>query len=414
MRLRRQSVGRDPVSWTRQTFLLVTSNWLSMWGRAGNAIVAVVGFAGVSIILISLFSLRQGMREMYELSGRQDVAVVVARGARSEAESTVPDFAAPAIAAMLSAPPARLVSAEYTSNNVQLPPEREGVVGVYVWGRGTSRGGMSTRPDLRLVEGRSFESGRAEAIVGLGLVRLHPVLTVGSEVRVRNTPFSVVGIFATGSGVSDYEVWMDNDVYRSTAVDVLGAGALVNSSSIWVRLNDDISVERINSILDDEYFLEEWGEFSAFSQRELLRMQSNEIIANMTLVTVAVALIVGAAAVFGAVNTMFTAVSMRAREITTLRALGFQSSPIAISILSEALTLAAFGALIGAMTMSATLRHLSVPWISGISTPVVLQFSVTPSVVFAVVLYAFLLGLLSSALPLLRAVRLPITMSVVR
>ncbi len=142
------------------------------------------------------------------------------------------------------------------------------------------------------------------------------------------------------------------------------------------------------------------------TERQLLSVQSHDLVERAAKAAIAVGLVMGIGALFGAINTMYAAVAHRSREIATLRALGFQSFPVALSVMSEALALSLCGALIGTALAVAVIRQLAFSvWNNGASSNITLHFAPTPGAVFIALGYVVLLGVISSILPSMRALR---------
>ncbi len=385
--------------------------------RAMSSWIAVLGFAGVSAMLIVLLAGRQGISAMYALAGRSDVAVVMAGDASYESLSFIP----PPVALELERMPGiahtatgALISKELVEiASVRLTARNSDRFGATVTGRGVTPSAFELRPRLRIVEGRRFESGRFEVIAGRAVARQFGV-HLGSKVRVRRAAFEVVGIFEDGGGVAEMEVWCDKALLQSAfAAQPDSRSALrepEQTSVVWVKLAGRDGLRELNgAIATSPLGPMKTLNVHARSEREFLRAQSSGLLESASKAAIAVGLVMGLGALFGAINTMYAAVAHRSREIATLRALGFQRPPVAISVISEALLLSLAGGLVGAALALLAIHGLSFVVYNGAAgTNLAVQFLPTPGTVLAALGYVLLLGMASSILPCIRALRCPI------
>lgn len=222
-------------------------------------------------------------------------------------------------------------------------------LGVAATGRGVTPAAFELRPQLKIIEGRRFAPGRYEVIAGRAVAEQFGV-QVGSDVRMRNATLTVVGLFEDRGRVAEMEIWGDKAVFEtlSSPAGAQGSGSAFEQTSVlWVKLTPGGLSALNGAIASSTTELMKSLRVRAVSERQFLRAQSNGLIAQATKAAIAVGLVMGAGALFGAINTMYAAVAHRSREIATLRALGFQSLPIAISVISETLLLGLAGALIG-------------------------------------------------------------------
>ena len=398
-----------------QSLVLSAANVRSIPTRAPASLVAILGFAGVTAILVVLLSAREGIRTLYTLSGRDDVAIVKGADTTWEGMGIMPDAVAlniarmPGIARGTDGP---LISRELTSTGVVRLLAAGSRGDTRASGRGVTPAAFGMRREFRLLSGRRFNTGRHEAIVGRALAQQHG-LREGSEVRVGRYNLTIVGIFASAGSVAELEVWMDKPVLQGLMIGPTPPGAPPIgelTSSIWVKLDGAGALPRLNKALaNDQSEVAKRLRIRAVTERSFLSAQSKGLLERTTRAATAVGFVMGIGALFGAINTMYAAVAHRSREIATLRALGFQSLPIASSVMAEALMLSLAGALIGWAIAAFILRDVTLSTFNeGSGAGIALSFMPTPAVGAVAITYALALGLLSSVLPCLRALRGPI------
>jgi putative ABC transport system permease protein len=396
-----------------QSLVLSWANLRGIRMRAVASLVAMLGFAGVSTMLVVLLSGREAIRAMYDLAGRDNVAVVMSGTSSWETSSFVqPNLVLeiarmPGIARTEAGP---VISKEFVGGGLtRLPSPGPGRIGRAVTGRGVTPVAFEVRREFRIVSGRNFGSGKHEVIVGRALAEQHQV-PLGSEVRLGRANLKVVGIFASLGGTAEMEVWADKPVYEDLVVMHIGPsppGPVDFSSTLWVRLAGPNGLRELNdAIAASTTEMMKRSKIHAITEREFFTAQSRDLVERSGKAAIAVGLVMGLGALFGAINTMYAAVAYRSREIATLRALGFQSLPVAVSVMSEALVLSVCGGVIGAALAVAVTRNLAFTvYNDAASSNIALHFMPTPEIVLAALGYVLLLGVISSVLPCIRALR---------
>jgi putative ABC transport system permease protein len=209
----------------------------------------------------------------------------------------------------------------------------------------------------------------------------------------------VVGVFSSGGAVADSEIWADSSVVQS----VYQRGS--SFQSVYGKLETPEAFDRFKEGLTTDPRLN----VKVLRETDYYAEQSTLLIGLVTGLGTLVAVLMGIGAVFGAVNTMYTAVSARTREIATLRALGFGASPVVISVLGESLLLAVLGGLLGggaAYLAFDGFQTATMNWQT--FSQVAFAFQVTPRLLFQGIFYALFMGLLGGVLPAIRAARLPV------
>lgn len=387
-------------NWISQIVALTQFNVQTIWQRKGASAAALFGIAGVVAVLVGVLSIAQGFRAAMQASGRPDTAIVMRGGANTEMSSIIMRDTTRIIAdteGVARGDGGALASAElFVIINI---PKRSTGTDANVPLRGVEPAAFAVRSDVEIVEGRAFEWGRNEVIVGSGAVREFSGIDLGSAIPVGNEEWRVVGIFEAKGGVAESEIWADAGVLQP-------AYQRGNAfQSVYARLETPDAFQGFKDSLTSDPRLN----VQVLRQTDYYAEQSTMITRLITGLGTLVAAIMGLGAVFGALNTMYSAVSSRTREIATLRALGFGNGPVVISVLAEALVLALAGGVLGAAVAYVAFdgfRAATMNWQS--FSQVAFAFDVTPTLLVEGILYAAAIGLVGGIFPAIRAARLPI------
>jgi len=376
-------------------------NLRNLPARLGTSLVAVVGIGGVVAVLVSLLSMGEGFRAALELSGRDDVALVL-RGGSSDELSSV--FGRDEVSVIAAAPgivqDARgaIASPEFYTI-VDLPMRSTGT-SANVPFRGVTSRAAEVRDGFRIVAGRMFEPGKDEVIVGRGAFAQFGNMDLGREVTWGSHVWRVVGVFEAGGSVSESEVWTDLTVLQ---------GVYRRGNSVQVvraQLESPAALDELRRWLDADPRVNA----SVRSEREFYADQSRILVALIRYVGTTIAVLMGIGAVFAALNTMYSAVSTRTREIATLRALGFGAAPVVVSVLLEAVALGLLGGIVGGALVYLGLNGYQASTLNWASfSQITFAFTVTPALLVTGMGYSLILGLVGGLLPALRAARLPVT-----
>jgi putative ABC transport system permease protein len=383
-------------------FVTVTGmNLRNLPSRLGTSLVAVVGIGGVVAVLVSLLSMGEGFRAALDLSGREDVAMILRGGSADELSSSITreEFnvvaLAPGIARDARGP---IVSGElYTI--VDLPMRSTGTAANVPF-RGVGDRAMELRPGFRIVAGRMFLRGRDEVIVGRGVFAQFGNVDLGREVKWGSQTWRVVGVFEAGGSVSESEVWTDAVVLRG----VYRRGNTVQI--VRAQLESAGAIARVKTNLEHDPRVN----VTVRSERAFYADQSRILLALIKYVGTTLAVLMGVGAVFAALNTMYSAVSSRTREIATLRALGFGAALVVTSVLLEAAVLGLLGGVIGGLLVYLVLNGYQASTLNwGSFSQLTFAFTVTPQLLVTGLGYSLILGLVGGLLPGLRAARMPVT-----
>jgi putative ABC transport system permease protein len=265
--------------------------------------------------------------------------------------------------------------------------------------RGVGKSALAVRGDVRFLEGRTFEQGRNQVIVGAGAARAFAGLDVGRKIRVGLNDWEVVGIFTTSSGAAESEIWTDAAVLQPA----YNRGE--SFQSVMVKLSSPDSFPQLTNALTTNPQLK----VKVVKQAEFLSEQSNMLTGFIQGFGYGIAALMALGALFGALNTMYSAVAARTREIATLRALGFGTSPVILSVMLESLALALAGGIVGAGGAYLAFdgfKAATMNWQT--FSQIAFAFAVTPKLLISSIVWSTILGVLGGLFPAIRAARLPV------
>lgn len=370
--------------------------------RLGISMVIVAGIAGVVGVLVALLAMGEGFERTLASTGRMDRVLVLRSGSIDELGSImsveqariIPDL--PGIQRGADNKPLALAETYVLTNVSKRGSDSPSNVVV----RGTSPGVLKVRSEAKIVQGRMFEPGRREVVVGRGAYAEYASLEPGQTVEVRDGPWTVVGVFETGGDVHESELWVD-----ATALhDALRAPYY---TTLVLQLEDD-RPETFTAFKDR---LTQDPRLSVGVQREpeYYASRSEGLNTFITVLGYIVAVIMALGALFGALNTMYAAIAARSVEIATLRAIGFGGGPVVASVMIEAMLLALLGGIIGAVIAYAAFNGFTVSTLNFQTfSQVAFAFAVTPPLLLQGIVWAIALGFLGGLFPALRAARLPV------
>jgi putative ABC transport system permease protein len=370
--------------------------------RWSSSLVAVLGIGGVTLVLIALLSIAAGFRVALEGSGSDDVAIIMRAGSTNELSG---GYGVDTVTVVSDAPGIK----RDAQGKPVMSPELYVLVDGRMKGkdastnlplRGVSEMAPKVRKSFKLVEGRMFKEGTNEVVVGDGVVKQYDGLEVGKKIRWGNTDWTVVGRFTDGGGIAESEAWGDTRVVQQ-------AWRRGNSfQSIRVRLSDAAALKTLKDALTKDPRVR----VGVQTERAFYADQQKLMSTIITTVGVTLAIMMGIAALFAALNTLYNAVATRVREIATLRALGFGGFPVVVSVLVEAMILGAVGGLIGGLLAFLSLNGMhssTMNWAS--FSQMTFAFTVTPGLMLLGIFYGLILCFIAGILPGIRAARLPIT-----
>jgi putative ABC transport system permease protein len=375
-------------------------NFRSIRQRLGSSAVAVIGIAGVVVVFLGVLSIAEGFRAAMASVGDPQTVIVMRAGSDTEMTSG------------LSGDTARLImdtpGIARGERGAIASPELFVIVGhptkkdpsdANVPLRGVSSAALTVRPEIKIVEGRMFTEGTNEIVVGRAASRQFADLNVGSAPRWGQNRWQVVGIFDANGSAAESEIWCDARVLQP-------AYQRGNSyQSVYARLESPDGFQAFKDALTSNPQLS----VTAIREPDYFAAQSDVLQGIIRTIGFLIAGLMGIGAVFGAVNTMYTAVASRTREIATLRALGFSNFPVVFSVLAEATLLSLVGGLIGGAVAWAAFDGYQTSTMNFQSfSQVAFAFAVTPKLLALALAYAVLMGLVGGLLPAFRAARLPV------
>jgi putative ABC transport system permease protein len=375
----------------------VVYNLRSVKERWTSSVVAVLGIAGTVAVFVAMLSLARGFKVALTSSGLPQNAIVQQTGADSEMTSAIEIGAvrvvedAPLVARRGYEP---LVSAEVVV--LAALPMRGTTSDANVQMRGVSPRVLAVRDNVRIVQGRFFTPGLYELVVGSNAARAYEGLDFGKTVQIGPGKWKIVGIFNAGGSAFDSEIWADANVVNGAYQRPPG---IYQSATAKLRSEDDFTAFKTALERDPR------AKLQATREPEYYESQSQLVTTLITVLGSIVAVVMGLGAILAALNTMYSAVSERSREIAILRALGFQGGSIVLSFLAEALIIAIVGGIIGC---------IAVLPVNGITTGTInwqtfshlsFAFRITPDLLLWGVVFAIFMGVLGGLPPAIRAAR---------
>ncbi len=389
--------------WLSQVGVVIWLNLRTIGQRRGSSVATVVGVMGVVGVLVAVLSIGEGFRKTLVSAGSPDTALVLRSGSDSEMmsgigrEDTRIIAEAPGVLRSTQGPVAS--SELYVVVDV---PKRSTGTDANVPLRGVQPSAFQVRNEVKIVEGRSFEPGRSEVIVGRAANAEFAGLDLGSKLRWGSTEWTVVGIFEAGGALSESEIWCD--------VGVLQPAYRRGDSfqAVYAKLDSPASFDKFKDALTTDPRLD----VKVVRETEYYEAQSRALHSVITGLGLGIGGLMAIGAIFGALNTMYSAVASRTREVATLRALGFGSVPVVISVLVESLLLALLGGILGAVIAYVLFngyRAATMNWAT--FSQVAFQFAVTPPLLALGILFALLIGLFGGLFPAIRAARMPVAMA---
>jgi putative ABC transport system permease protein len=381
----------------------VVYNLRSVKARWTSAIVAVLGIAGTVGVFIAMLSLARGFRATLVASGSNDNAIIMRAGATSEMMSGIPlehvkiMQDAPGVARGDAGP---LVTSEVV---VVAPfPLRSTGTDANVQVRGVSANVLTIRKNIKVSQGRMFEPGLSELVVGKNANTTYSGLTVGNTVDFGGGHWRVVGVFDAGGSAFDSEVWCDarvlDDVYKRPPNVFQSVTVHLSSPDSLQQFKDAITADpRLNVDVSREI--------------DYYAKQSTRMTQLITILGGLVATVMAIGAIFGALNTMYSAVAERGREIATMRALGFGGASVVFSFLIEALLISFIGGAIGAVAVLPLngLTTGAMNWQT--FSHLAFAFKITPGLLLAGIIFALVMGLLGGLPPAMRAAWRPVAVA---
>jgi len=371
--------------------------------RLGSASVIVIGIAGVVGVLVAMLAMAEGYSQTLRKTGSADTAIVMRGSSASEVMSVLDRDSVVLI------PQAEGIAQDAKGKPIASPElvvaanlpikggkaDEEGSVQL----RGVSEQAWAVRPEVKIIDGRTFKPGMRELIVGKGAVKQFAGMVPGHEIRLGNQTWTIVGVFAADNAM-DSEVWGD----ASVVADTYRRGS--SRASVTVKLADPSKYDAFKSSLEGNPQLK----VDVDTTLDYFNKQSEGTAKVIRIMGIVVGVIMAIGAMFGALNTMFAAVAARAREIATLRAIGFRGLPVVVAIMLETMLLALIGGVIGGVLAWLIFNGYSASTLAqGTVGQLSFELKVTGALLWTGVKWALAIGFIGGLFPAVRAARLPVT-----
>jgi putative ABC transport system permease protein len=385
--------------WFSQVWAVTQLNLRTVGQRRGSSAATVFGVAGVVMVFVAVLSIAEGFQATLASTGSPGGVIVLRGGSDSEMMSGISRDNARIVA---DGPGVRRTAQGETASSelyvVVSLPKRTTHTDANVPLRGVQPAAFAVRRDVHLVAGRLFRWGHNEVIAGVGAARQFAGLDLGSTLHLGENVWQVVGLFESGGSLSESEIWTDVDLlmpaYRRTLFQ-----------SVHLELADAAGFDRFKDALTTDPRLD----VSVLREADYYAEQSRSLTTIITRLGYGITVLMAIGAIFGAVLTMYSAVASRTREIATLRALGFSSGPVQISVLAEALVLALAGGAIGGLLAYLIFdgyRTSTLNWQS--FSQVAFAFKVSPRLLLTAIVVTLPMGLVGGLFPAIRAGTLPV------
>jgi putative ABC transport system permease protein len=375
-------------------------NIRSLPQRIGTSSVVVIGIAGVVAVLISVLAMSTGFLRTLQKTGPDERAIVVRTGSSTELVSVLANEAALAIAdsaGVKKGSDGHPLASPETLLIINLK-KKDGDDASAPF-RGLTQTGFAVHPEIKITSGRVFNAGVNEMIVGKSAQRLYRGLDIGSQIKLFGTTWTVVGTFASGGTGRESELLADKQTLNSAYQRGNGA------QSVSVVLDPQTGFQGFKDAITTNPQLQ----VDVSTEKDFGAQQASTISTILKFVAYVVGGIMAIGAVFGALNTMYSAVSTRSREIATLRAIGFGPVPVVISVFVEALLLAFIGGAIGALLAWVVFNGHSVNTLGGgFGGQLIFDLAVTPPLIGLGIVWACTIGVVGGLFPAIRAARLPV------
>jgi putative ABC transport system permease protein len=376
----------------RQIWIVSALNFKSLKSRFWQSMVIVVGLAATIGVMLSMLSLSAGMRQAYINAGDPNRAIVVSKGADQEGQSAITRAMAPliAVAPGIAKDKDGKPLAD-RSLNMGVPVLRNNGSKGYTTMRGFGDKGPGVRPEIKIVAGRMFQAGKREMIAGVGASMMFRHMQVGDKVILPDGEWPIVGLFSSGDQLEGQLI--------GDSETLLTAMHKTNYNSMLVRLASPDSLTTLKKALTTNPALS----VDVMRHSDWYARLANQTTFGLALLGYVVGTVMAIGALFGCLNTMYSAVSTRGREIATLRALGYDAFPVAVSVILEAMLLSIVGALIGA----------GIAWALydgklDLFGNTIFHLSVSPHQIELGVIWAVTVAFLGGLLPSIRAARRPV------
>ena len=378
-----------------QIFEITLMNLKNLPSRFGSSSVVVVGIGGVVGVMVAILAMGAGFQRTLDRGGAPDRAIVLRGGSDNELSSGMSADEMNIVSSMDG-----IVAASRELYTVSDVPKRSTGTDANLIVRGVTKDAFAVHDEVEIVEGRSFERGRGELIAGRGAHIEFAGIDIGNKIELRQSEWTIVGIFEADGSAYESELWVDLPVAQSA----FRRGG--SASSMRVRVDAPERIDELAERIEADPRLD----LVLTGEAEYFASQAGGLTQTIRYFGYTVAIIMAIGAVFAALNTMYAAVVTRTVEIATLRALGFGSVPVVISVMIESMALALLGGVLGAAVSYVGFNGYTASTLSNVSfSQIAFDFAVTPELLRDGLIWALVLGAIGGLLPAMRAARMPIT-----
>ncbi|URX64334.1 ABC transporter permease [Luteibacter anthropi] len=385
----------------RQTWQVTSVGLATITQRLGSSSVVVVGIAGVVGVLVAMLAMGEGFSETLRATGNDRTAIVLRGGSQAELNSVLDRDSANVV---MQAPgvkksaQGRPIASSELVVVANLPRKGDPSADANVPIRGVGDDVWPLREQVKIVEGRKFQPGMRELIVGKGAKAQFEGLDVGRSIRLAGQTWAIVGTFESHDALES-ELWGDTQSVASA----YRRGSSVQSVTVLLDSPSAFDAFKANLMADPRLKVD------VSTTQDYFSKQSEGLTKVLRAVGIVVGIIMAIGAVFGALNTMFAAIQARAREIATLRAIGFRGVPVVVSVMLETMLLALLGGVIGAGIVWIIFNGYSASTLGANFSQVVFRFHVSAALLWTGVKWALAIGFIGGLFPAVRAARLPVT-----
>lgn len=384
----------NPLKITLSTTLM---NFRGMWRRRLNALVMIISIASVVAVLSGVLAMNAGLNDAMRYSGRADRAIVLRSGATVEIASAISpeDLKVIQNSADISkgADGAPLIAGEAVAP-ITMIENRSGME-VNATIRGVSPGVLAVRPEIRIVAGRMLEPGKYEIVVGEQALKQFKGLKLGGELYAYKTNWKIVGVYTAGHSMRESELMTDANI-------LMGVSQRPVFQNVTLVLPSPAAFAKFKQVMaNNPGFIAD-----VFTEPEFLQRESSSLNGLLHFIAYVMGGIMALGAVFVAINAMYSSIDDRRREIATLRAIGFPSVAVVVSIVAESALLAIAGGLLGAVVVWSAANGGTVSTaVGGDLRQLVFNIAVTTSVVMQGLGAALVIGVIGGLIPAARSVR---------
>ena len=371
----------------------------NLWTRKLTTLLTAGGMALVAFVFAAVLMLDAGLNRTMVGTGSVDNVVFIRKGAETEIQSGITrDQAAlvesqPQVArgsdgnAMASKESLVLISLIKTGQDK----------GSNIVTRGVSPMAQVLRPQVKIVQGRMFQPGSSEIVVGKNIHEEFDGVAIGQKLRFAQREWLVVGTFDAGKSAFDSEVWGDVE-------QLMQAFRRVNYSSVIVKMTSVDSFDALVKAVQDDIRIALDGK----RERLFYEDQSRALSTFISFLGIFLSVIFSVGAMIGAAITMYSSVAMRTGEIGTLRALGFRQPSILVAFLIESLLLGLVGGIAG-LACAAFLQSITISTMNFQSfSQLAFSFLLTFKIVLQTLIFSLVMGFVGGFLPAVKAARMKI------